>query len=239
MQKHTLETQSELALETAQRHVLRTDNDLLHCLEERLKANKAQSRQGLRQQWAIALVLGLAVGIAAWRGSAWALLPSALLIILWLSSRTFHRVSHRTRSALENAMAAMQRKDYQHHDLVEGFKGWQGDLCPLTMDQHYYAESISDKVGAHPVLGPVWARWLLEDAPIREGDLRFLQKAIDAERDLQKWRDEKENGLTGQEQFRALALERLPADVVSQARAAHLGNALPEPALAPPERQRF
>lgn len=239
MPKHSIEIQAEQAVQKAQKHLLQTDDDLLKTLQARL----VEFNQGKRQERAWSIVIGMTlvalIGIGLWQQSTWGYAPLFLLVIFSAVLIALRRANNTLHIQVAGAIEALKRQDYNDQHLKRELDTWRGELSPLSSQKIHYAYMVSERAAAHPVLGPLWAQWMLEEKPIRHLDFEIFRDALDAERDLEEWRQEKAKGETDQAAFRQHALELLPSDLVNQVRAEQLTKRLPDAATQPNSRERF
>lgn len=239
MPKHSIENQAEQAVQKAQQHLLQTDDELLETLRIRLGKRNHEKRQERAWSIVIGMTLVVLMGVGLWQRSTWGYAPLFLLVILSAVLIALRRANHAQHAQLQTAIDALKRQDYNDDHLKRELEAWRGELSPLSSQKIHYADMVAEKAAAHAVLGPLWAQWLLGEKPIRHLDFEIFRDALDAERDLEEWRQEKAKGETDQAAFRQHALELLPAKLVNQVRAEQLTKRLPEAAPQSNSRERF
>lgn len=177
------------ALAVAQAHCLRNDVELLADL------NALETRANHEYQLMFHLILGLGYAFLAFGvffivgfGNWWLGLAAALLVViygssvLWKQQRSFRQHYRELREALAS-------KHYDHPSMREAFRDPLSDfLVPLPKDDFTWAW-VSAEVAHHPALAQVWGQWLASDAPIRQRDVRVIQRALQAQRDTAAWRE--------------------------------------------------
>lgn len=239
MPKHSIENQAEQAVQKAQQHLLQTDDELLGTLQTRLGKLNHEKRQERAWSIVIGMTLVALLGIGLWQQSTWGYAPLFLLVVFSAVLIALRRANNTLHIQAEGAIEALKRQDYNDQHLKRELANWRGELSPLSSQKIHYADMVSERAAAHPVLGPLWAQWLLEEKPIRHLDFEIFRDALDAERDLEEWRQEKAKGEIDQAAFRQHALELLPAELVNQVRAEQLTKRLPDAAPQSTSRERF
>lgn len=239
MPKHSIENQAEQAVQKAQQHLLQTDDELLETLQTRLGKLNHEKRQVRAWSIIIGTILAGLMCVGSWQQSTWGFVPLFLLVVFTALLIVLHRANRDIHAQLQMAIQALTHQDYNDQQLKRALNAWQGDLSPLSSQKIHYVDSISEKAAAHPVLGPLWAQWLLGKKPIRSLDFEIFRDALDAERHLQEWQQERAKGETDQAEFRQHALELLPAELVNQVRAEQLTKRLPDAAPQSTSRERF
>lgn len=243
MNANSLETLAAKAIAKVQAHRLKSDD----MLSAELATRVAQAERRLKSMvgvWAtmVCLILFFAgvllPSVHSDRKLAFLVVGMVLVVAVSMAFGTGYRQARSNISKLRLAHSALSQKAYKDQDLKAAFRTWSGDLSPLSPERNWEWENISSAVAEHPILGPLWVRWLLSSLPIRESDADLMNEALRAEKNVLQWRQSLQDSEQGLQEAKALALSALPATLVNEVRAAQLDQQLPpaEPPLAPKPR---
>lgn len=160
----------------------------------------------------------------------------ASLMLMGFWSVSFHKHLQRKREC-DNAQEAIDRRDYSSGTLGQALRYWGSDITPLKKDDwHWQGVSNSLKSGEDVELSTIWGTWLLSELPIREMDVEALERVIRAKKKSNEWHEQQKNPHQQQE-GRQLALESLPAELVSSLKGERLQQRL-EVGMAIPDSPR-
>lgn len=243
MNPNSLESLAAKAVARVYAHQLQSDDMLSATLETQI-AQAAQRQKSMKIIWAgmIAVILFTTGVVLPFAHPsirlAFLVVGTVLSVAVSMVWGNAYRQAQSTSKTLHLAKAALVQKAYKDKDLKSVFRTWSGDLSPLSSERNWEWENISSSVAEHPILGPVWVRWLLSSLPIRESDADLMSEALRAEKDVLLWRKSLQDSEKDLQAAKALALSALPATLVNEVRAEQLDEQLPpaEPELAPKAR---
>ncbi len=215
------------ALSRAQQHRLCTDDQLQEVLERNIK----HSTKALRFQSILILVLfvSLALPTLLALSKGHTVVLALLPVLVAVGGLGRHQWKERQKQCQTHLQAreALSQRDYHDYSLQQALQIRDG-LSPLTDNDDWRWRNLSEGVADHPVLGPLWALWLLEKAPIRQCDADVLESALSSEKRAKEWRQSQQSMANQQQRGRAEALTHLPSELVSQVRTQLLGEGLPQ-----------